>query len=111
MTVPINKILTANKDKIDKLFMKVGGQDGSLDFKEVTKMVREAKLTQVSNREAIWCYSMSQQPVISGETAEYNKMDKREFREFLCRVSLKQYEGKKDPLDKMLSDLLNILCK
>lgn len=111
MTVAVNKVLAANKDKIDKLFMKVGGQDGSLDIKEVTKMIREAKLTQVSNREAIWCYAMSQQPVVDGKPAEYAKMDKREFREFLCRVAIKQYEGKKDPLDKMLTDLLAILCK
>jgi hypothetical protein len=111
MTVAVNKVLAAAKDKIDKLFLKVGGQDGSLDIKEVTKMIREAKLTQVSNREAIWCFCMAQQPVIDGKASDYAKMDKREFREFLCRVALKQYEGKKDPLDKMLSDLLNILCK
>lgn len=63
-TPAVNKVLNANKTAIDKLFVQVGGNDGSCDLKEVLKMVKAANLSQVSNREVTWCFSMSQMAVI-----------------------------------------------
>ncbi len=86
-------------------------------------MIREAKLSQVSNREAVWCFSMSQQICIDEFTGGkiyfniifnalgYTKMSRVEFYEFLVRISIKQFESKKMPVENMLAELLNILLK
>ena len=110
-TVDVNKALVKYKSDIDKLFQKVGGKDGVIEAQEAIKMVRDAKLTQVSNREAVWCFAHAQQVCIDETKGGYSRMGRMEFYEFLVRVALKQYEGQKGDVDDKVSSLLKVLLK
>lgn len=111
-TADVNKALMKYKADIDKLFHKVAGKDAVCEAPEAIKLVREAKLKEVSNREAVWCFAHAQQVCIDESKGGYSRMGKMEFYEFLVRVALKQYEKEnKMDVDDKVSALLKVLLK